>query len=209
MKEKHHKNHENIEEHNYRKEPEHVEYIENNNENYSKSYGIASFALGILSLPFAIIFFPLGIIIAIISIVFFFIQKKTKITGFSIAGLVLGIISLLLCISIIGFGIYFFTTFSNNFESFQNSSIEESVILCNADNNEFESTLCYGTTFGYYINELENKTNSICELQYPIPENRKICYSILALTLENTSICNKLTTINEKEYCMQINSQIN
>ncbi len=61
----------------------------------TNNYGIASFVLSILSCIF--ILFPyIGFILAILAIVFYVQQKKINVTGLAIAGLVIGIISLII-----------------------------------------------------------------------------------------------------------------
>ncbi|HLP79920.1 MAG TPA: hypothetical protein VK158_04755 [Acidobacteriota bacterium] len=56
----------------------------------SIGFGIAAFVMGLLSfIPF------IGIIFGILAIVFFYVQRKSGVTGLAIAGLSMGIVGLI------------------------------------------------------------------------------------------------------------------
>ena len=78
----------------------------------SNAYGITSLVTGILSLVLCFAFY-FGLPLGIVAIVFSRLQSKTKATGSSTAGLILGIIGVVICSIMALFVLWFWLVFSS------------------------------------------------------------------------------------------------
>jgi hypothetical protein len=140
--------------------------------NKTKSWGIASFVLSILSL--ILCFAPyFGLPLAILAIVFYAKQRSKEPTGLATAGLVIGIIGIVVNVIMLLLVGFFFLTFRNFFSTQSTMTTDEAVKSTTCIENWQCGNWSICSSSGIQTRACTDSNN--CETVYTKPSDRQIC----------------------------------